>query len=148
MSGSGYLAVFGSDQLNALVMLFMDAYGYVILIWGFLFGLHLLLLGYLVYKAGYFPRILGILLMLASIGYLLQSYGAFVLPQYDELLSTVVLVLAIPGELALAIYLLWKGVNVELWEKRALLSSQIARTPVTSRTHNPASGFHTEKQAG
>ena len=117
VSGASYLTVFDTSQLNALVLLFANAYEYLVLVWGFLFGLHLLLLGYLVYKADYFPRFLGILLMVASAGYLLQSYGAFLIPQYQSLLDTIVMVVAIPGELAFTIYLLWKGIDVKKWKE-------------------------------
>lgn len=119
VGGASYLTAFEPDQLAALAMLFLDANAFVILLWGLFFGFHLLLLGYLVYKSGFWPRVLGILLMLGSLGYLTQSYGHIVVPQYDSLLSTVVMVLAVPGELAFAVWLLWKGVDVERWEARA-----------------------------
>ena len=51
VSGAGYLTIFDSSQLNALVRLFLDAFEYLIVVWGFFFGFHLLLLGYLVYKS-------------------------------------------------------------------------------------------------
>lgn len=111
VSGSGYLTVFEPEQRDALVMLSLNLYDYMTLVWGFFFGLHLLLLGYLVYKSAYFPPILGVLLALASLGYILQSYGAFLVPQYDAVLDTVVLVLAVPGELAFTLWLLIKGVK-------------------------------------
>jgi hypothetical protein len=123
LAGAGYLTVFEPDQLDALVLLFLDANAFGILVWGLLFGFHLLLLGYLVYKSGFWPKILGILLLIASIGYLAQSYGHILAPQYDDLLSTVVLVMTIPGELAFTVWLLWKGVDVERWEERALASA-------------------------
>jgi hypothetical protein len=123
VSGAGYLTVFEPDQLHALVLLFLNAYEYVALIWGTFFGLHTLLLGYLVYKSGYFPRILGVLLVLASFGYLIDSFGNFLLPQYDELYASTVVLLAIVGELSLTFWLLIKGVNVEQWKKRALESA-------------------------
>lgn len=119
-SGSGYLAVFAPEQLDAVMLLSLDLYGYVTLVWGFFFGLHLLLLGTLVYKSGYFPKIIGGLLVLAAFGYFLQSYGVFLVPQYKELLDAIVMVAAVPGELAFTVYLLWKGMNFEKWEKRAL----------------------------
>jgi hypothetical protein len=122
LGGAGYLAAFEPDQLNALVLLFMDVNAFVIIIWGLIFGFHLLLLGYLVYRSGFWPRFLGILLLLASIGYLAQSYGHILAPQYDDLLSTVVLVVTIPGELAFTLWLLIKGINVERWKERALAS--------------------------
>jgi hypothetical protein len=120
LGGTGYLAVFEADQLNALVLLFLEANAFVIIIWGLIFGFHLLLLGYLVYRSGFMPKILGVLLIIGAVGYLAQSYGHLLVPQYDELLSTVVIVLSIPGELAFTVWLLWKGVNSEQWEQRAL----------------------------
>jgi hypothetical protein len=123
IGGTGYLAVFQSEQLQALTMLFLDANAFVILVWGLFFGLHLLLLGYLVYKSEFWPRILGILLLLGGVGYLAQSLGHILLPQFDDILSVVVIVLAVPGELAFAIWLLVKGVNVEKWEQRSAARS-------------------------
>lgn len=120
LGGTGYLKVFNPDQLNALVQLFADANAFMIIIWGLIFGFHLLLLGYLVNKSGFMPRILGILLIIGGVGYLAQSYGHILAPQYDEILSTVVIVLSIPGELLFTIYLLWKGLNVEKWNEQAL----------------------------
>ena len=111
VSDGGYLTVFEPEQRDALVLLSLNLYDYMTIVWGFFFGLHLLLLGYLVYKSAYFPPILGILLALASLGYILQSYGAFLVPQYDAILDTVVLVLAVPGELAFTLWLLIKGVR-------------------------------------
>jgi hypothetical protein len=111
VSGAAYLTVFEKNQLEALTSLFLGGFDYMILVWGFFFGLHLLLLGYLVFKSNLFPQILGILLVLGGIGYLLQSFGAFLAPQLDQIMETVVLILAVPSELAFTIYLLSKGVK-------------------------------------
>jgi hypothetical protein len=111
VSAGGYLTVFEAQQRDALVLLSLNLYDYMTLVWGFFFGFHLLLLGYLVYKSAYFPKVLGILLVLASFGYLLQSYGAFLAPHYQAILNTIVLVLAVPGELAFTLWLLIKGVR-------------------------------------
>jgi hypothetical protein len=119
LGGSGYLSVFEPDQWNAPVLLFLDANAFMIIIWGLVFGFHLVLLGYLVYRSGFFPRILGILLIIGAVGYLAQSYGHILAPQFDDVLATVVLVLSVPGELAFTVWLLWKGVNAERWEQRA-----------------------------
>jgi len=119
LGGAGYLATFAPDQVNALVLLFMEVNAFVIIIWGLLFGFHLLLMGYLVYQSGFWPRVLGILLLIASLGYLAQSYGHLLAPQFDELLATVVILVAVPGELAFTVWLLWKGIDVERWEERA-----------------------------
>lgn len=113
LGGAGYVSAFEPAQWNALVLLFADANAFVILSWGLIFGFHLLLLGVLVYRSGFLPKNLGVLLVIGAAGYLAQSYGHMLAPQYDELLATVVIVLSIPGELAFTVWLLWKGVKVE-----------------------------------
>jgi hypothetical protein len=120
LGGAGYVTAFAPEQWNALVLLFADANAFMILLWGLIFGFHLLLLGVLVYRSGFLPKILGILLMIGAVGYLAQSYGHILTPQYDELLANVVIALSIPGELAFTVWLLWKGVNVERAESPVL----------------------------
>jgi len=109
LSGAGYLTVFEPDQLYALVLLFLNAHENVVLIWGLFFGLHLFVLGYLVYKSGYIPRFLGVLLVIASLCYLTQSFGNILLPQYEEIFASVGLLSMI--ELAFPLWLLIKGVK-------------------------------------
>jgi hypothetical protein len=109
LSGAGYLTAFEPDQLHALVLLFLNAHDYVVLIWGLFFGLHLFVLGYLVYRSGYIPRILGILLVIASLCYLVQSYGTLLLPEYGETFALVGFLSII--ELAFPLWLLIKGVK-------------------------------------
>ena len=124
VSGAGYLAAFESEQLDALALLFQNANDYVILIWGLFFALHLVLLGWLVYRSGFFPRIPGALLMLAGLGYFAQSFGVIVAPNLSDSLSTVVLILAIPGELVFALWLLIKGIDEDKWHERALAANE------------------------
>jgi Domain of unknown function (DUF4386) len=78
----------------------------------------------LVYRSGFFPKIPGVLLVLAGVGYFVQSFGTIVAPGAADLLETVVIVLAIPGELVFALWLLIKGVDEDKWQKRALAADQ------------------------
>lgn len=89
VNGSGYLSVFAPEQLEALVLLYLGAYDYVVLIWGWFFGLQLLVLGYLIYRSSYMPRLLGILLVITGLSYLAHSYGTTILPQYHEIFTTI-----------------------------------------------------------
>jgi hypothetical protein len=89
LGGAGYLTVFEPDQLHALVLLFLNAHEFVVHIWGLFFGLHLFVLGYLVYKSGYIPRILGVLLVIIALNYLTQSFGNILLPKYEEIFALV-----------------------------------------------------------
>lgn len=126
ISGVDYLTVFETDQLYAQVMLSLNAFndgwaiGYVCF-----FGLHLIVLGYLVYKSSYVPRIIGILLIIGGFGYLLDSFALLLLPNYEDykaIISLLILPTAL-GELILALWLLIKGVKVEPPEKGALESA-------------------------
>ena len=118
LSGAGYLTVFAPEQLHALVLLFLSAHESMMLIWGVAFGLHLVVLGYLVYKSDYLPRMVGGLLVIASLCYFTQSFGNMLFPQYAALFTSIGLLSTV--EIALPLWLLIKGVNVERWEKRAL----------------------------
>jgi len=114
LSGADYLTPFTVAQLQALVPLFSDLHEYGIHIAYIFWGLWLFPLGYLVYKSGFLPRILGILLMISCIGYLIDFYTFFLFPDFGLAVNLVT------GwtELLLCLWLLIKGVNVEQWEKR------------------------------
>lgn len=113
VGGGAALAALPAAQQDALLYLFQQANGQMILVWGLFFGLHVLLLAWLVYKSGFLPRWLGVLLMFAGAGYLTQSFGVLLWPGSAALLDTVVIVTAVPGELAFTLWLLIKGVKVE-----------------------------------
>jgi len=121
LSGAGYLTVFEPAQLHALVLLFLNVHQSVVLIWGLSFGLHLLVLGYLVYKSEYIPGIVGVLLVIASLCYLIQSFGSILYPNSEETFALVGYLSIV--EIALPLWLLIKGVNVAQWEKRTLVSA-------------------------
>jgi hypothetical protein len=116
-SGPGYLAAFKADQLNTLVMFFLELRKYgtyipqVLSFW-------VLLLGYLVFKSGFLPRILGILLMLGGFCY---TTGAVLFLLFPNLDAMILGLCAFIGESLFYLWLLIKGVNVEAWEKRALI---------------------------
>ena len=122
LSGATYLTVFEPAQLQAQVMVFLDAYNY-----GFTTGivflfLHALILGYLIFKSGYFPRILGVLFIIASLGYLIDSFSHVLIANYKPGPVYLALPIAI-AELAFPLWLIIKGVNAEQWKRRALGSA-------------------------
>jgi hypothetical protein len=119
LSGAGYLTAFEADQLDALALLFLNAHQYVVYIWEIFLGLHMFVLSYLIFKSGYFPRILGVLMVFASLGYLTHGYGSILFPNYEEIFAGVVGVGAVIGELPFFLWLLIKGVNVQRYNERA-----------------------------
>jgi hypothetical protein len=119
LSGGVYAAAFSTAQLDALTQLFLSANHLMVLVWGIFFGFHVLLLSYLVYASGFFPRFLGVLLTVAAVGYLAQSFGSMLWPQHTTMLADAVVILAVPGELAFTFWLLIKGLDTAKWKERA-----------------------------
>ncbi len=115
-SGNGYLPAFKADQLNALVTFFLELRKYGTFIAQF-FSFWVVLLGYLVYKSGFLPKILGILLMLGGICYTVLAVLFFLSPNID---ATIFGVFTFISESLFYLWLLIKGINVKEWEKRAL----------------------------
>jgi hypothetical protein len=113
----GYLAVFSSEQLRRSCCS-LNLHESVVLIWGVAFALHLLVSGYLVYRSGYLPKWIGGLLIIASLCYFTQSFGTLLLPQFKAFFASLALLSIV--EIALPLWLLIKGVNVETWKKRVL----------------------------
>jgi hypothetical protein len=124
LSGASYLAVFQPAQLNALVMLYINAHVYGEYIWGLFFALSIFVLGYLIFKSTYFPKIVGIVLLslfvFGALGYLIIGFGNFLLPDNGaiSLISSVLIGLGSLGELLFAIWLLIKGVKVDNTEMK------------------------------
>ena len=116
LSGAGYLAVFGTDQLHALVLLFLNGHSYGYDLGLVFFAFHCFVLGSLVYKSGYFPRVLGILMIAASFVYFIGSLTRFLAPGYVTLIQPIYVV-AFIAELSLALWLLFKGVKVKLQDE-------------------------------
>lgn len=125
LNGGEYLAVFDTAQLQALVLLFLNLHNVGYIIAQVFFGLWLLPLGYLVYSSGFLPRIVGVLLVVAGLGYLVDVITFSLFPNFDLVFSEFTFV----GELLLLGWLLVKGVNVERWQARAFAAAQVAPAP-------------------
>ncbi len=116
LGNASYLHAFTTDQLIAQVMLALDAYRHGILATQIFWGLWLLPLGYLVFKCGFLPRVLGTALMLGGVGYLVDLFGSVLFPGYAQtLLSDVVTVPASFGEIGICLWLLIIGARAPAW---------------------------------
>src|SRR5512132_2921106 len=112
VDGTGYSTALETGQRDAQVMLSLDAYNYGFFIGLVSFGVHLLLLGFVMVKSDYAPSILGILMALAGLGYVVINLARVVLPNYrdyEDLLLLLLVVLGLPGEFGLVGWLLWRG---------------------------------------
>jgi len=98
-------------------MQFLNLYDIGYLIAQIFFGLYFLPLGYLVYKSGYFPRVLGVLLMIGCFGFLIDFFIFFLLPSYEGIMRVFGL-----SEWLFCRWLLLKGVKVQPSDDPALYS--------------------------
>lgn len=105
LSGTDYLKAFDVGQLHSQAMFLLNLHSSGVLIAQIFWGLWLFPLGYLVFKSGYIPGVLGILLIVAGLGYLIDSFGRFLLPNYNMTIAMYTFV----GELLLTFWLLIKG---------------------------------------
>ncbi|HJQ14605.1 MAG TPA: DUF4386 domain-containing protein [Anaerolineales bacterium] len=120
LSEDAYLKAFETNQVYAQVMLSLDAFKNAWDLGLVLFGIHLLVLGYLAFQSGYVPRFLGILVVIAGLGYLTDGFGKFLSPNYSVTISMFTFI----GEALLTFWLLWrgyKGFDKELTSKESLI---------------------------
>ena len=114
------ITIFTTSQLHTLMSIFFEVHNYGIQIVGIFFGLWLLPMGYLVFKSGFMPKIIGVFLMITCLGYLIDFVTFFLFPNFGIIISE----FAWLGVVMMVSWLLIKGVNVEQWEKRALESAE------------------------
>jgi Domain of unknown function (DUF4386) len=106
--GADFLSVFDESQRDALAMLFISLHNRGFDIAEIFWGLWLFPLGLLVYRSGFFPRILGVLLMISCCAYVADAFVPVVLPQYVTAVSRWTSPLRL-GELIFMIWLLIRG---------------------------------------
>jgi hypothetical protein len=114
LEGSPNLSVFKVEQQQAIALMFLKLNVQASDIYLVFFGLFDLLIGYLIFRSTFLPRILGALMALAGLGWL-----SFLSPPFANHLSPYNLALGFLAELALMLWLLFKGVNVQRWKEQA-----------------------------
>lgn len=104
LNNPDYMGVFETAQLQGLVMFFIDMHGHGYFIAQIFAGLWLFPLGYLVFKSGFFPQILGIFLMIGCFSLMIDSFIFFLFPDYWPVINPII---GIPGDLAEFSFCLW-----------------------------------------
>jgi hypothetical protein len=119
LADSDYLKTFPPDQLHTLALLAMKLHGDGYAISLVFFGFACLSLGYLVYRSGYVPKAIGVMLAIAGASYLVTSFAHFLAPAAAGTLLNVLFVPIFLAELSLALWLTAKGVDAAKWDGRA-----------------------------
>lgn len=118
LENGSHVNAFSSGQLHALSYLAIKAHGYGFGIGLIFFAVACLVRGYLILKTGYLPKILGVLLAIAALSYLLNSFALLLAPSFASAIFPGVLIPAFVAELSLAVWLVVRGVDMEQWRQR------------------------------
>ena len=111
------IALLAKGEVSALEANVMPLFEQFDSVWNLgllFFGVHLLLLGWLIFKAINFPKLIGIFLLVAGAGYLIDSGARLFLTSYDQFKDIFEMMVVIPGvvgEFSLTLWLLIKGAN-------------------------------------
>lgn len=109
LNSPDYLTVFGSGPLRAQVKLLLSSFRYDWSMGLVIFGIHLVLLGYLIYRSGYIPWILGILLVVNGLGWVIDSLKPYLYPNAH--LGFIFITFF--GELVFMLWLLIRGWKIQ-----------------------------------
>ncbi|HXM51184.1 MAG TPA: DUF4386 domain-containing protein [Pyrinomonadaceae bacterium] len=110
--GENFLAVFDKPQRDALGMLFLSLHRQGLQVAEIFWGLWLFPFGVLVMRSGFLPRILGVWLIVNCFPYLALSLTGLLFPQYQEMVYRIAFPVLF-GELAIALWLLIRGIKVQ-----------------------------------
>jgi len=117
LRAADYLKTFEPHQLHALAYLPLKLHDHGFAISLVFFGFVCLILGYLLFRSGYIPKTLGVLMTIAGLSYLTNSFTFILAPAYAAMIFPI-LALAFIGEMSFCLWLIVKGVNVSKWEKQ------------------------------
>ena len=115
VSGTSALSHWPSAQQELFTQAAMRCYGFGGTIFMVFYGVASLLRGALIVRSGYLPRLLGVLLMLGGLGFVSESLVAVLMPSLDSGFYALPMFIAM---LALAVWLLTKGIDPERWTAR------------------------------
>lgn len=137
LDDADYLGALSADQVDTLALLYLDAHKYGYILGLAFFGVSTLIVGYLALSSRQMPRPLGVLLVLAGAGYLIDTFSFFLIPGYDGSASAIVLAPALVAEIWFALWLLTKGRRLEQLTERdrtAVPSTDVATVRMAGAT--------------
>jgi hypothetical protein len=115
---AAFIKAFTPEQLYALTSLAIRSHGYgysaALLFSGCTFLVH----GYLIFRSGYLPRALGVMIQIAGLGYISNGFAIILYPAIANLVFLAIILPVFISETSLSLWLLVKGVNVQKWNER------------------------------
>jgi hypothetical protein len=114
LQGGGSLSAFTPEQLQALALLFVKLRTYAFNIYLVFFGFWCILIGYLIFRSTFLPRVLGVLVAISGLGWV-----TYLSPPLANHLWPFIATASALGEIPLEFWLIVMGVNVQRWKQQA-----------------------------
>lgn len=119
LRGDDYLTAFSQDQVNSLALLSLKFSAYGGGLFMIFYGVASILRGYLIFRSGYLPKVLGVLLALGGLGFVTRNFALVLAPAFASDLFLPPMIIAI---VALGLWLLLKGIDMAKWEEKTRVS--------------------------
>lgn len=117
LGDADYLKSFSHDQLNTLSYLSIKLHDFGFAVGLIFFAFVCLIEGYLIFKFGYLPKALGVLMAIAGLCYVTNSFALILAPQFSNI---ALLLPCFIAELSLTLWFIFKGVNLTVWKQKML----------------------------
>jgi hypothetical protein len=114
LQGGGSLSAFTAQQLQALAQVFIHLNGQAFSVYLVFFGLWLILIGYLIFKSTFLPRVLGVLVAISGLAWTMYLYPPITIPLYPFIATASAI-----GEVPLELWLIVMAVNAQGWKEQA-----------------------------
>jgi hypothetical protein len=118
LGSADYLKAFDPHQLQILANLALSSHDVAFNIALIFFGFTCIVNGYLIFRSGYLPKFVGILMQIAGLSYLTACFAALFAPAFSDLITPAILLPPLIGESSFCLWLLVKGVNITKWNER------------------------------
>ena len=124
------LRALNDEQLQALALVFLKVATQANNIGLTFFGAYCVLIGYLILRSTFLPRIVGVLMAIGGLGWLTNSFAASVSPTLAAHLSPYIMLPGVLGETVLTVWLLVAGVNARRWNEHAAAPADSPSWPI------------------
>jgi hypothetical protein len=118
LGSADYLKAFDPHQLQILANLALSSHDVAFNIALIFFGFTCIVNGYLIFRSGYLPKFVGVLMQIAGLSYLTACFAALFAPAFADLITPAILLPPLIGESSFCLWLLVKGVNIAKWKER------------------------------
>jgi hypothetical protein len=114
LQGGSSLSAFTPEQLQALALMFLRLNAYAFQVYLVFFGFWCVLIGYLIFRSTFLPRVLGVLFAISGLG-----WATYLSPPLAHRLHPFIVAASALGEIPLELWLIVMGVNVQRWKDQA-----------------------------